>query len=119
MESGNWNGLNLPYALDSLGAPGCSLSTNPLLILAAQADAAGQATYELRLPAEPALQNAWIRYQGLAVDAPANALGITFSAGHKVQICGWEPIVRVWRTNLADPTGALEIGAGLVLQLTR
>ncbi|MFO1053728.1 MAG: hypothetical protein U1F36_16050 [Planctomycetota bacterium] len=71
---------NLP--LDSIGAPGCTLHTQPFTALATGFDGLG-ASVPLVLPIanNPALVGASVVFDGLMVDPAANALGMTTSNG--------------------------------------
>ena len=116
-ESGVWNGLELPAELGSIGAPGCFLSLNVSQSFSVAADATGSAQYGLFVPSDPALQGSWLRFQGVAIDRSANALGIVSSQGTKVEICGWEAVSRVFASGLSATTGLREIGVAPVLRL--
>ena len=38
--------------------------------------------------------------------------------GEEVQVCGWEPVGRVWSSGAAATSGAVEIGLSAVVQFT-
>jgi hypothetical protein len=118
IETGNWNGLVLPYDLAPLGAPGCYLSINLLGTLLSPAQVDGSATYTFAIPNMPTVLGMWMRFQAAALDPAANALGVITSLGHKVQVCGWEPVGRVWATGSAPTIGQWEIGVAPVVQVT-
>ncbi len=117
-EGGTWAGLSLPFDLASIGAPGCYVSTNLLAGFGMNADANGQAMYRLQIPSMPRLQNAWLHFQGLAADPLANPLGVVTSQAAKVEICGWEPVSRVYAPSLTANSGFREIGVAPVIELT-
>lgn len=116
-ESGLWNGIELPAELSSIGAPGCFLSLNVRQTFSIMADAGGSAEYGFFVPSDPALQGSWLRFQGVAIDRSANALGVVSSQAMKVEICGWEAVSRVFASGLSATTGLREIGVAPVLQL--
>jgi hypothetical protein len=118
-EGGSWLGFTLPFDLSGAGAAGCWLSTDPMVVLAATADSAGSATFTFPVPAEPLLLGAWFRFQGSSWAPTANPLGLVFSSGHKVQVCGWEHVARLYQTNVTAPDGQKDLGLAPVLELTR
>lgn len=116
-ESGIWQGLSLPAALDLYGAPGCALNTDIAVSVGSVVNALG----ELRLPGVvpnlPGLIGVWIRFQATALDAKANSLGLSFSNAHKVQICATPPMSRVVATRVDATLGTLELGLVPVTRL--
>ena len=118
MESGVWNGVPIPLNLSPFGAPQCHISTDLLVILPGTADASGVASYPLSVPAVPSLQNEWLRFQGLALAPAANSLGVVFSQAGKVQVCGWEPVARVYAASASAAWGFREVGVAPVLEIT-
>lgn len=117
IENGVWNGLTIPFDLGVVGAPGCSLSIDVGLQRAAIADVAGVAVHPLLLPDVPELQGEWIRFQGIALDSQANPLGVVTSQAAKVQVCGWEPVARVFASGAGATIGLVEIGVAPVVEL--
>lgn len=117
IESGQWNGLTIPFDLGVVGAPGCSLSIDVILQRGALADATGVAIHPFTLPDVPGLQGEWIRFQGVALDNQANPLGIVTSQATKVQICGWEPVARVYASGAGATVGLVEVGVAPVVEL--
>lgn len=79
-QRGLWGGLPLPWDLKP-GAPGCFINVAPILLVAAQADAAGSAAPTFVLPGDPSLAQAALYYQWLVIDPQANGLGLTASRG--------------------------------------
>jgi hypothetical protein len=118
VESGPWSGFVLPQDLAGLGAPGCYLSIDLAASYFTVAQGDGSATFPFVIPNNPAAIGYWIRYQGGAFDAAANALGVVTSQAQKVQVCGWEPVARVWASGLATTTGTREVGVAGVFGLT-
>lgn len=117
-ESGPWGGFVLPQDLGALGAPNCFLSIDLAGSLFQFAAGDGSATFPFVIPNNPALIGLWIRFQGAAANAAANALGIVTSQARKVQVCGWEPVGRVWSSGTAATVGTREIGVAPIIQLT-
>ena len=74
-----WTGLNLPFDLSLLGAPGCSLYISVDRTLPAMSDQAGQATARLRIPDDTGLIGRTYYSQFVAIDPSANLLGLTTS----------------------------------------
>jgi hypothetical protein len=67
----------LPFSLAPFGAPGCQVEVDPAATLLLFADAQGHAAWPLFLPLAPSLSGIVFAQQGLVLDPPANALGIT------------------------------------------
>lgn len=117
-ETGSWAGIPIPYDLTSIGAPGCSLSLDPVYIAAKNADATGLASYGFSLPSYPWFLGQTIRFQGAALDAAANPLGLVSSQPGKVVVCGWELVARTWATVLTATSGTREVGVAPIVELT-
>jgi len=117
IESGGWAGLSLPVDLSVIGATGCWLSIDPTITVTAAADVTGTALYATTLPSRPELVGEWVRFQGLAIDLGANALGVVTSRAHKIQVCGWEPVARVYSAGTSSATGLREIGVAPIVRL--
>ncbi|HEX5054201.1 MAG TPA: hypothetical protein VFZ65_20650 [Planctomycetota bacterium] len=77
----NANGLPLPFSLQPLGAPGCSLLSSSTVTVASLVDAAGQAALTVSLPPDPSLVGFRFYDQWFCFDAAANAFGFTASNG--------------------------------------
>lgn len=118
IESGPWAGFVLPQELSALGAPQCYLSIDVGGAFFGVAAGDGSATFPFVIPNDPAIVGAWIRYQGGAINPAANALGVVTSQARKVQVCGWEPVGRVWASGAAATIGSREIGVAPVVELT-
>lgn len=76
-----WGGAPLPLDLGPLGAPGCRLLTDWFLLIAAPADAVGQAAIRYAIPNDPNLTGVGFYQQFLVLDPAANALGLSVSNG--------------------------------------
>ncbi|MCB9883081.1 MAG: hypothetical protein H6832_16960 [Planctomycetes bacterium] len=118
IESGTWQGLVLPAALDGLGGTGCTLNTDITVAVGGSASSLGELRLPGTVPPVPNLVGAWLRFQGLAIDRAANALGMSFSNGHKVQVCGLPPMARVVATNVTATSGTVEIGLVPITRFT-
>lgn len=77
----SYGGQSLPYALDSLGAPGCMLYNNIDAFLPVFIDANGQALIEYRIPDIPELSGIQFFNQFLIVNPGVNELGIVTTNG--------------------------------------
>ncbi|MBL8730092.1 MAG: hypothetical protein JNM25_16840 [Planctomycetes bacterium] len=118
IDSGPWDGMVLPQALDAIGAPGCVLGIDVAASTYTAALGDGSAQFAFTLANSPTVLGDWIRFQVATLDPTANALGIVTSQAKKVQICGWEPVARVWASGAGATAGVKEIGLAPVLQLT-
>jgi hypothetical protein len=107
-----------PVDLSVIGAPGCVLSIDAVASWVAITAADGTASFPFVLDNSPSALGDWIRFQGGVLDPTANPLGVVTSRAKKVQICGWEPVARVWSSGTTSATGTREIGVASVLQLT-
>lgn len=118
VESGPWSGFVLPQDLAGLGAPGCYLSIDLAASFFSVAAGDGSATFPFVIPNNPSTIGFWIRYQGGAFHPSANALGVVTSQARKVQVCGWEPVARVWASGLSTALGTREVGVAPVIGLS-
>lgn len=114
-ETGTWNGAPLPVDLTPAGAPGCFVSIDITDTFFQQALGDGTAAFGFQVPNDPRLTGVWIRYQAGALVNGANALGVLTSQAKKVEICGFEPVVRVWSSGIAATDGLREIGTAPVV----
>jgi hypothetical protein len=117
-ESGSWAGLQLPQDLAVAGAAGCYLSIDIAASFYDVAAADGSTTFAFSIPNNPQVLGEWMRFQAGAFDAAANSLGLVTSQAHKVQICGWEPVGRVWASGASASVGVVELGLSAVVQFT-
>jgi hypothetical protein len=118
VESGSVGGLVLPQDLAIVGAPGCMLSIDVAGSWYTIAAGDGTGSFPFVLDNSPSSLGQWIRFQGATLDASANALGIVTSQAKKVQVCGWEPVARVWSSGVLATAGTREIGVAPVLRLS-
>ncbi len=116
-ESGPWSGFVLPQDLAILGAPGCYLSLDVVGSQFSIAAGDGTAAFPFVIPNAPSVVGEWLRFQAGAINPQANSLGVVTSQAQKVQVCGWEPVGRLWATGLAATTGTRELGVAPVLQI--
>ena len=117
-ETGSWAGMQLPQDLAVAGASGCFLSIDIAASFYNPAAGDGTVTYPFMIPNNPQLLGEWLRFQAAALDPAANPLGLVTSQAQKVQVCGWEPVGRVWSSGAAATSGAVEIGLSAVVQFT-
>lgn len=117
-ETGSWAGLQLPQDLAVAGASGCYVSIDIAASFYNPAASDGTVTYPFTIPNNPQLLGEWLRFQAASLDPSANALGLVTSQAQKVQVCGWEPVGRVWSSGAAATSGAVEIGLSAVVQFT-
>lgn len=116
-ESGTWSGLTLPQDLAVLGANGCFLSIDAAATYWGVAQPDGSVTFPFVIPNNPGVLGLWVRFQAGTIDLAANALGLVTSQAQKVQVCGWEPVGRVWSNGISSSFGTREIGVSAVIQL--
>lgn|GEM_PF-2217281 len=76
-----WGNFSLPLDLSVLGAKGCSLLTNVLLMGPGTADANGLFKLSVPIPNITSLRGTRLVLQGIALDSKANPLGMAFSRG--------------------------------------
>ena len=117
-ESGPWGGFVLPQDLGMFGAAGCYLSIDAASSWFGVAGPDGTLTFPFVLANSPSTIGDWLRYQAAVFDPTANALGLVTSQARKVQVCGWEPVARVWASNVTSSIGTREIGVSAVVQIT-
>ena len=82
-----WGSVGLPFDLGFLGMPGCPLLTPPTLLVPVTASN-GIATLGLPIPNIQRFVGGRFYCQGLVLDLPANALGVTVSNGGASRIGG-------------------------------
>lgn len=116
-EQGVWSGFQLPQDLAPFGAPGCWLSIDVVTSVFGFAAGDGSVQFPFVVPNLPAAIGSWFRFQAGALVPGANALGVITSQAKKVEVCGWEPVGRVWASGLAASSGTLELGVAPIVQL--
>jgi len=79
LSSTVWSGVPLPFDLTPLGAPGCTLNIDPLVLDVALADGAGRAEFNLALPGDPAARGFFLWEQAVVQNAAANTFGVQLS----------------------------------------
>ncbi|MBL9076506.1 MAG: hypothetical protein JNL08_03325 [Planctomycetes bacterium] len=117
-DTGSWGGFVLPQDLGPAGAPGCVLGIDVAATWYSLALGDGSAQFPFTLTNSPTVLGEWIRFQAAVLDPTANALGLVTSQAKKVQICGWEPVARLWAGNTSATIGTREIGLAPVVRLT-
>lgn len=116
-ETGTWAGMNLPQDLGILGANGCFVSIDAAAVYSNIAQPDGAVTFPFFIPNNPNVLGMWVRFQAGTFDAAANALGLVTSQAQKVQVCGWEPVGRVWSNGVSVANGIRELGVAAVIQV--
>ena len=114
-ETGTWNGAPLPVDLTPAGAPSCFVSIDIVDTFFQAALGDGSAAFGFNVPNDPRLTGVWLRYQAGALTNGANALGVLTSQAKKIEICGFEPVARVWSSGTTATDGLREIGTAPVL----
>ena len=77
----SWNGVPLPFDLTPLGAPGCLIVNDAVLVLATMTDRTGRAAVSVPLPTDRSLEDAVFYSQYWFLEAAANPLGVFTSNG--------------------------------------
>jgi hypothetical protein len=116
IETGPWAGLMLPQNLNVVGAPGCWLSIDIASSWFSLAGGDGSAAFPFVVPNTPQALGEWIRFQAGTLDPAANSLGLVTSQAKKIQVCGWEPVARLWSNGVTASFGTREIGMSAVVR---
>jgi hypothetical protein len=82
-----WGSIPLPFLLDALGAPGCSLHTSVATMTAAMTQG-NRGVWSQAIPDDLALRGGRFYTQALAVDPAANPAGFTLTTAAEVTIGG-------------------------------
>ncbi len=80
--------LPLPLPLDAVGAPGCSILADQIVVRTGFVDAAGSFKLPLAIPNDPWFIGWNLYHQGVVLDLTANLLGFVLTNGIAVQIGG-------------------------------
>jgi hypothetical protein len=111
VSDSTYGGISLPFALDALGAPGCSIYASldvSLPMISNGAAASGTEFAELSPPNDPRLVGSLLYIQAFRLDATANRLGLHSSNGVRVGIAAHvDPV----STMLTGPEFSLMFGA--------
>jgi hypothetical protein len=75
--------------LGQLGAPGCTVSLQPMASNLVFTDRNGSASYLMEFPLDPSYVGAHLLAQWLILDPAANQLGVHVSGGVDIQVGGW------------------------------
>ncbi len=119
-DRGTFFSGNLPLDLTPYGAPYCYLLVAPLLAKPGQTNKAGAASFNFLLPREGfEIVGRDILAQALVGDLVANQLGLVFSHGLRAQVCGPQPVGRIFSPGTVKAEeGWVQIGSAHILQLT-
>lgn len=82
----SYGALTLPFKLDTLGAVGCTLRTDIVLIFAGVADAGGRTDFALSFPSDPRYAAQQVTMQGVVLDSAANSFGLVLSRLAKARL---------------------------------
>lgn len=111
-------GVPLPIPLDVIGATGCFLSIDATSLWFQVAQQDGTATFAFTVPNQPTLLGYWAFFQAGVFAPAANLAGLATSQAKRVQVCGFEPVARLWAGSTTATVGSLEIGTAPVIRLT-
>jgi hypothetical protein len=111
-------GVPLPIPLDVIGATGCFLSINATSLSFQVAQQDGTATFAFTVPNQPTLLGYWAFFQAGVFAPAANPAGLATSQAKRVQVCGFEPVARLWAGSTTAVVGNLETGTAPVIQIT-
>ena len=78
--------LPLPFLLDPVGATGCNLYVDPLVIVFVGVNTSGVGSVAQAIPNDPTFVGARVYHQFLVIDSTANPLGVTFTNYGRVLI---------------------------------
>ncbi len=81
LSNTRWNGLNLPFDLAALGAPGCNLLVGLDLMIPTVTGSSGAAALRISVPNDKALIQSVLYWQGMILDPQANRAGIAWTNG--------------------------------------
>jgi hypothetical protein len=121
-HGGKWGGINLPYDLTPLGAPGCFWLTSVLNVAPLRESKRFIRALEwpdLQIPRDPALAGAVFFDQAVFADPQANALGAVVSVSSKWTIgTGDLTAVRVYAIQAANKWVGIGLEECVVSQFT-
>lgn len=84
-----WNGVQLPIDLAPVGAPGCVLRINPVVLDPGLTTLLGSRAFPVAFPNNPSLIGTQLFSQYLVFDPPANAFDWTITRALRTTIGGW------------------------------
>ena len=82
------DGIPLPLPLDVVGATGCTILSDQLVVGTGFVDGAGSFRMPVSIPNSPYFVGWRIYHQGVVADAAANTFGYVLTHGDAVQIGG-------------------------------
>ena len=118
--SGKYLGLNLPIDLTVYGAYGCKLLTPPTFISKTRVTTeGGTCTFNFPLPSDMYYLVGFYFYtQVFIFDPIANPIGIVFSHGLKLHVCGPQPVGRVFSSGTVTAgKGWFQFGSAHIVEL--
>ncbi|MFQ5506001.1 MAG: hypothetical protein ACE5F1_14570 [Planctomycetota bacterium] len=114
---GRFLGLQLPWSLGPFGAPDCYVNIDFIVLLGKVASSTGTAAVNLPIPPEQKFVHQWLHCQALTADISANLLGLVFSKGRKVEVCGPATVARVFALGANHTTGIVQVGEAPIVEL--
>lgn len=86
----SWNGQPLPFNLAPVGAPGCLLRINALILDSGLTTMAGTRSHPITFPNTTSLIGNQLFSQYLVYDPPANAFDFTITNAVRTTLGGWQ-----------------------------
>ncbi len=83
-----WRGINLPFDLSGIGAPGCNLLVSLDLMALTGTNSSGAGSLRVSVPNDKALIQSVLYWQGMVIDPPANQAGTAWTNGLRTLIGG-------------------------------
>ena len=84
----NWGPIQLPFLLNSFGAPGCMVRVPAEISFVSGIDQSGKASLDLKIPLAKGLIGVSFYTQCWNIDPAANQLGLTFTNGLQTTLGG-------------------------------
>ncbi len=90
LSNSRWRGLNLPFDLAGIGAPGCNLLVGLDLAVFTSTNSTGNGQLTIPIPNDKSLIQSTLYWQGMVLDPPANKAGLAWTNGLRT-ITGGQP----------------------------
>ncbi|MBL8901510.1 MAG: hypothetical protein JNM84_28035, partial [Planctomycetes bacterium] len=100
----NWQGLPLPFPLDAIGAPGCSLLVEWPVVISRPTGFAGNDTVTAQIPNDLVFYGLSFHAQAVIFDLFANNLGVVTSNGASTTFGAYPQVVMVEAPGNANAT---------------